>query len=80
MNINPELINITFETFSQQIEYLCEERRMEYIDAVVYWCEVNGVEVEYAANMVKKNQVLRMKIQQEAEDLNYVKKTPRLPT
>lgn len=73
------LINITFESFTQQIEYLCEDKRMEYIDAVVYWCEVNGVEVEYAANMIKRNQVLKLKIQKEAENLNYVKKTARLP-
>ena len=75
----PQLINITFETFAQQIEFLCEDKRIEYIEAVVYWCDLNGVEVEYAANMIKKNQVLRLKILKEAEILNIVKKTARLP-
>lgn len=79
MIVETNLINITFESFSQQIEYLCEEKRMEYIDAVVYWCDVNGVEVEYAANMIKRNQILKLKIQKEAEQLHYVKKTARLP-
>lgn len=74
-----KLMAITFENFSQQIEFLCESRQMEYIDAVILWCDTNGVEVEYAANLIKKNQVLKMKIQIEAENLNYVKKTARLP-
>jgi hypothetical protein len=73
------LMAITFESFSQQIEFLCESKHMEYIDAVILWCETNGVEVEYAANLIKKNQVLKLKIQIEAENLNYVKKTARLP-
>lgn len=74
-----EILTVTFESFSQQIEYLCESRKMEYIDAVVHWCEAAGVEVEYAANLIKKNQVLKMKILEEAENLNFVKKTARLP-
>ena len=77
--IEQKLVSITFESFSQQIEFLCEDKKMEYIDAVVHWCEINGVEVEYAANLVKKNQVLKMKIQKEAENLHIVKKTARLP-
>lgn len=79
MIVQQELMTVTFESFSQQIEFLCEEKRMEYIDAVVLWCDMNGVEVEYAANLIKKNQVLRLKIQKEAENLNIIKKTARLP-
>ena len=76
----PLLSNITFEVFSKQIESLCEQRNIEYIDAIVHWCETNTVEVEYAANFIKKNQVLKLKVQKEAEDLNYIKKTARLPS
>lgn len=72
------LINISFETFSQQIEYLCKEKNIEYIDAIIFWCESNNIEVEYAANLIKKNQVLKLKVQKEAEDLNFLKKTARL--
>jgi len=74
----PLLSNITFEVFSKQIETLCNERNIEYIDAIVHWCESNNVEVEYAANFIKKNQVLKLKVQREAEDLNFIKKTARL--
>lgn len=73
-----ELISITYETFTQQIEFLCQYKQLPYIDAIVHWCEVNGVEVEYAANMIKRNQVMKLKVQQEAETLNFMKKTARL--
>jgi hypothetical protein len=71
--------NISFESFTQQIEFLCESKNLEYIDAVVHWCETNGIEVEYAANLIKRNQVMKLRIQQEAENLHIIKKTVRLP-
>lgn len=52
---------------------------MEYIDAVVYWCEKNNVEVEYAAALIKKDSVILSQIQTEAENLNILKKTAKLP-
>jgi hypothetical protein len=79
MKQTAEPITTSFESFTQQIEYLCESKNMEYIDAVILWCEMNGIEVEYAANLIKKNQVMKLKILQEAENLNFVKKTARLP-
>ena len=72
--------NISFDVFTEEIEFLCEFKNMEYIDAVVHWCETNNVEVEYAANMIKRNQVMKLKIQEEAENLNIIQKTPRLPS
>lgn len=52
---------------------------MEYIDAVVYWCERNNVEIEYAAALIKKDSVIMSHIQTEAENLNILKKTAKLP-
>lgn len=66
-------------TFSQQVRELCKERSMEYIDAVVYWCEKNNVDVEYAAALIKKDAVILSEIQTEAENLNILKKTAKLP-
>lgn len=65
--------------FSQEIRTICQEKSMEYIDAVVYWCEKNGVEVEYAAALIKKDSVIMSEIQTEAENLNILKKTAKLP-
>lgn len=52
---------------------------MEYIDAVVHWCEKNKIEVEYAAALVKKDPAMKAKIQVEAENLNVLKRGARLP-
>jgi hypothetical protein len=52
---------------------------MEYIDAVIYWCEKNNIEVEYVASYIKKDAAFKMKIQEEAENLNILKKGARLP-
>jgi hypothetical protein len=65
--------------FSQDIRKICQEKSMEYIDAVIYWCEKNNVEVEYAAALIKKDSVIMSQIQTEAENLNIVKKTAKLP-
>jgi hypothetical protein len=65
--------------FSQDVRKLCQEKSMEYIDAVVHWCEKNNVEVEYAAALIKKDPAMYYDVQTEAENLNYLKKTARLP-
>lgn len=65
--------------FSADVRCLIKEKNMEYIDAVVHWCEINGLEIEYAAGLIKKDPLLMSKIQLEAEDLNYLKKSARLP-
>lgn len=65
--------------FTKEIEKLVLEKKMEYIDAVIYFCERNGVDVETAASLVKANAKLKASIQVEAENLNYLPKTKRLP-
>ena len=66
-------------SFVDEIEKLCFEKDIEYIDAVVYWCEKNKLEIETAAYWIKKDPVMRAKIQVEAENLNILKKGARLP-
>jgi hypothetical protein len=65
--------------FSQEIRTICQDKSMEYIDAVIYWCEINNIEVEYAAQLIKKDLVIFSEIQTEAENLNILKKTAKLP-
>ena len=52
---------------------------VDYMDAIVHYCETNDVEIESIAKYVKKNLVLKAKLQEEAEELNYLQKTSRLP-
>ena len=66
-------------SFVEEIEKLCREKNIEYIDAVVFWCEKNKLEIETAAYWIKKDPVMKSKIQLEAENLNVLKRGARLP-
>ena len=52
---------------------------VDYMDAILHYCEKNDVEIESIAKYIKKNVVLKAKLQEEAEELNYLQKTSRLP-
>jgi hypothetical protein len=73
------VITLNNREFAEEIEKLCRSKNIEYIDAIVLWCEKNKIEVEYAANLIKKDPVIKSKIEIEAENLNILKKTARLP-
>lgn len=66
-------------SFVEEIEKLCRDKNIEYIDAIVFWCQKNNLEVETAAYWIKKDPVMKSKIQLEAENLNVLKRGARLP-
>ena len=64
--------------FSAIIEELVQNNRdITYIDAIVEHCKDTGFEVEMAATLLTAS--LKAKITEEAESLNLIKKTNRLP-
>lgn len=65
--------------FVEEVEKLCRDKNIEYIDAIVFWCEKNNLELETAAYWIKKDPVMKSKIQVEAENLNILKRGARLP-
>lgn len=65
--------------FAREIETLVKDKQMDYMDAVLMYCEQYQLEIDSIASMVKSNQTLKAKIQTEAEDLNFLPKTARLP-
>lgn len=65
--------------FPAEIERIVKEKQIEYMEAVILWCEYNGLEIEFAGELIRRNAVLRSKIQYEAENLNFMKKSARLP-
>jgi hypothetical protein len=65
--------------FIEEVEKLCQDKNIEYIDAVVFWCEKNNLEIETAAYWIRKDPVMKSKIQLEAENLNVLKRGARLP-
>lgn len=66
-------------SFVEEVEKLCRDKNIEYIDAIVFWCQKNNLEIETAAYWIKKDPVMRSKIQLEAENLNILKRGARLP-
>jgi hypothetical protein len=52
---------------------------VDYIDAVIDYCEKNKLDVEAIAAQIRNGTNLKAKIQESAENLNYLPKTTRLP-
>ena len=66
--------------FIAQINEMCSGESIEYIDAVIVWCERNNIELEFIAGVIKKDPLIKSKIQLEAEQLNFIKPAgSRLP-
>lgn len=59
--------------FSMAIEEIVYMKDISYIDAIVIYCDETGFEIETAAKLVSG--VLKSKIQLEAEDLHFLRKT-----
>jgi hypothetical protein len=75
-----KLANIkTSSDFVKEIEKIVTQKNIDFFDAVLLYCEINNIEVETAAALVKQNSVLKAKIQYEAENLNMIRKSARLP-
>lgn len=55
------------------------DKGVPYIDAVVEYAEKNEVEIEVIGQMIRSSPILKAKIQYEAEELNMMDKTDRLP-
>jgi|TARA_B100000123_G_C25687766_1_gene409359 hypothetical protein len=67
-----EVMNVS--RFSKIIEEVVIEKRIPYMDAIVWYCEKNEMEVEVAAKLL--NGIIKAKIEAEAIDLNFLS-TPK---
>ena len=65
--------------FMHEIDKLVQEKKMEYIDAVLFYCAVNDIEIETAASLIKGSAKMKAKIQLEAEEQNLITKSAKLP-
>ena len=62
--------------FAQEIEKLVHTNQdMNYIDAVVYFCEQNNIDIESVPKLISKP--LKEKIKYEAMELNFLKRSSR---
>jgi hypothetical protein len=62
--------------FSLHIEQLVVEKRLSYMDAVLYYCQENLLEPEDVASLI--NRSLKDKIENDFRDLNYLPKQAQL--
>ena len=62
--------------FTQEIESLVQTvPDMNYIDAIVHFCEKNGIDVESVPKLITKP--LKEKLKYEAMELNFLKRNSR---
>jgi hypothetical protein len=69
----------TLKDFQREIERLAFEKRIEFMDAVILYCEMTGMEIEAAGALIKTSAKMKARIQDEAEALNFFPKTTKLP-
>ena len=62
--------------FAQEIETLVQvNENMNYIDAIIHFCEKNSIDVESVPKLISKP--LKEKIKYDAQQLNFMKRTSR---
>ena len=72
------MITRTDKIFNE-IDDLVKSKSLTYIDAIVHCAELNGMEVEIIASMIKNNPRIKSYLQVEGEGLNLLPKINRLP-
>ena len=65
------------EKFSQIVERTVIEKRLSYMDAIVWWCEENEFDIQDVNKLISP--LIKEKIKVEAENLNFLPKSSRLP-
>ena len=61
--------------FSLEIETLVLKQKINYIEAIVLFCDENNIEVDSISKLISKP--LKEKLKRDAQDLNFMKKTTR---
>ena len=61
--------------FAQDIEHPVMSSKINYIEAIVTYCEDNGIEFESVSKLISKP--LKEKLKSQATQLNFLKKTTR---
>ena len=73
-----EIINSRASDFVGAIEEIVEEQDLDYMDALIEYSTVNGLEVETVGEIVSTLPVIREKLAIEAEAKNLLPKVSRL--
>ena len=63
--------------FSQSILEMSKNKRILCLEAITCYCDDNNLEIEVAATLI--NNVLKAKLEEEAQELRYLPRSARLP-
>ena len=66
---------LTPQKFAIEIEKIVAEDELNYIDAILHYCESNSLEVESITKLISKP--LKERLKWDATRLNFMKRTSR---
>ena len=66
---------MTASKFSLEIENIVKDGSLNYIEAIVMYCEEKSIEIEGVNKLI--NKPLKEKLKYEAQKLNFIKKGTR---
>ena len=66
---------LTPQKFAIEIEKIVSEEQLNYIDAIVHYCDTNSLEVESVTKLISKP--LKERLKWDATRLNFMKPTSR---
>ena len=66
---------LTPQKFAMEIEKIVAEDELNYIDAIIHYCESNNLEVESITKLISKP--LKERLKWDATRLNFMKRTSR---
>ena len=67
----------TSKTFTLTIENIVKEKSITHMDAVLWYCEQEGLEPDDLGTLISKG--LKEKIEANARELNFLPKLAQLP-
>ena len=67
----------TPKIFSMKIEEVVKEKGISHMDAVLWYCQQEGIEPDAVSSLITKG--LKEKIEANARDLNFLPKQAQLP-
>ena len=66
---------LTPQKFAIEIEKIVADEKINYIDAIVHYCDINSLEVESVTKLISKP--LKERLKWDATRLNFMKRTSR---
>jgi|TARA_B110000977_G_scaffold1976_1_gene2746 hypothetical protein len=67
----------TSKTFSLEIERIAKEKRISHMEAVLWYCNKQGIEPDTVGSLISKS--LKEKIEANARELNFLPRQAQLP-